>query len=150
MRDVRRGDVVVFKYPEKPEIDYIKRVIGLPGDLVELRNGALFINGIYREEPYVKDSYRMSDDGRNFGPTRVKPDHYFCMGDHRNASADGRTWGQVSQNLLKGRALLIWYSYEEEPNSHTRSATAQVRSWGSKFIHFFTKSRFSRCFTLIR
>jgi signal peptidase I len=150
VRDVRRGDVMVFKYPEKPEIDYIKRVIGLPGDMVELRNGALFVNGMYKEEPYVQDSYRMSDTGKNYGPKRVKPGHYLCMGDHRNASSDGRVWGQVSKDLLKGRALLIWYSYEEEPNSHTRSATAQVRSWGSKFIHFFTKSRFSRCFTLIR
>ena len=150
VRDVRRGDVIVFKFPEKPETDYIKRVIGLPGDMVQLRNGALFINGIYQEEPYLKEIYRVTDEGRNFGPIRVKPGHYFCMGDHRNSSADSRTWGQVKQELLKGRALLIWYSYEEEPNSHTRSATAQVRSWGSKFIHFFTKSRFSRCFTLIR
>ena len=152
VRDVRHGDVVVFKFPTEPETDYIKRVIGLPGDTVELRNGALFRNGIYEEEPYVQEAYRLGDSarGRNYGPTRVKPGHYFVMGDHRNKSSDSRDWGQVPQNLLKGRALLIWYSYEEKPNSHKDSATAQVRSWGSKFIHFFSKSRFSRCFTLIR
>ena len=152
VRDVRHGDVVVFKFPSEPETDYIKRVIGLPGDSVELRNGALFLNGVYRPEPYVEEAYRLGDSvqGRNFGPTRVKPGHYFVMGDHRDASSDSRDWGQVDQELLKGRALLIWYSYEEEPNSHKLSAGGQVRSWWSKFIHFFTKSRFSRCFTLIR
>jgi signal peptidase I len=152
VRDVRHGDVVVFKFPSEPETDYIKRVIGLPGDTVELRNGALFRNGIYKEEPYVQEAYRLGDSprGRNFGPVRVKPGHYFVMGDHRNQSSDSREWGQVDRKLLKGRALLIWYSYEEKPNSHKDSATAQVRSWGSKFIHFFSKSRFSRCFTLIR
>ena len=152
VRDVHHGDVVVFKFPSEPETDYIKRVIGLPGDTVELRNGALFRNGIYQEEPYVKEAYRMGDSpqGRNYGPTRVKVGHYFVMGDHRNQSSDSRDWGQVPENLLKGRALLIWYSYEENPNSHLQSAGAQVRSWGSKLVHFFSKSRFSRCFTLIR
>ncbi len=152
VRDVRHGDVIVFKFPSEPETDYIKRVVGLPGDMVELRNGALFVNGIYREEPYVQEAYRLGDDarGRNYGPTRVEQGNYFVMGDHRNRSSDSRVWGQVNQDLLKGRALLIWYSYEEQENSHQLSAGAQVRSWGSKFIHFFTKSRFSRCFTLIR
>ena len=152
LNEPERGDVMVFFPPHMNDTYYIKRVIGLPGDSVELRNGALFLNGIYRPEPYVEEAYRLGDSvqGRNFGPTRVKPGHYFVMGDHRDASSDSRDWGQVDQKLLKGRALLIWYSYEEEPNSHKLSAGGQVRSWGSKFIHFFTKSRFSRCFTLIR
>jgi len=150
VRPVRRGDVVVFKYPREPETDYIKRVIGLPGDTVELRNGDLFINGVYQEEPYVKEEYRRMDLRRNFGPVLVEPHHYFCMGDHRNASSDSRFWGQVDQKLLKGRALLIWYSYEEVPNSNERNAVEQMEGWFSKVAHFFTKSRFSRCFTLIR
>jgi signal peptidase I len=150
VKPVQRGDVVVFKFPEKPEIDYIKRVIGLPGDLVELRDGDLYVNGLYQEEPYVHESYRRLDPSRDYGPVRVKQGHYFCMGDHRNASSDGRVWGQVDQKLLKGRAFLIWYSYDEIPGSHELAAVDQVKGWGSKFFHFFSKSRFSRCFTLIR
>jgi signal peptidase I len=151
IRSIRRGDVAVFKYPFEPETDYIKRVIALPGDTVRLSEGRLFVNGAYVEEPYVTDEYREKDrEHRDFGPVTVDPGHYFVMGDHRNASADSRAWGQVPQELMKGRALLIWYSYEEEPNSHRQSASQRVKSWGSKVAHFFSKSRFRRCFTLIR
>lgn len=150
VRDIERQDVVVFKYPDTPEIDYIKRVIGLPGDTVQLRDGELFVNGSRVDEPYVQAEYRRLDDDRNFGPTTVPEGRYFVMGDHRNQSADSRTWGFVDRDLMKGRALLIWYSYDEAPGSHRRSAAEHVESWGSKVLNFFTKSRFSRCFTLIR
>jgi len=151
IRSIRRGDVAVFKYPFEPETDYIKRVIGLPGDKIQLREGRLFVNGVYVEEPYVLDEYRDSDrEHRDFGPVIVDAGHYLVMGDHRNKSADSRVWGLVPQELMKGRAVLIWYSYDEEEGSHRQSASQRVRSWGSKLVHFFTKSRFRRCFTLIR
>jgi signal peptidase I len=150
IRPIQRGDVAVFKFPDKPETDYIKRVIGLPGDTVELRNGHLFVNGVYVQEPYVKEEYRIRDPKRNFGPVRVEPDMYFVMGDHRDSSSDSRAWGPVERRLMKGRALLIWYSFEEPPGSHELSAGERVQSWGGKLLHFFTKSRFRRCFTLIR
>lgn len=149
-RQIRRGDVVVFKWPEQPEVDYIKRVVGLPGETVELREGYLYVDGHRVEEPYVPDEYRRTDINRNFGPEPIAPGHYLVLGDHRNASSDGRVWGQVPQALMKGRALLVWWSYEEEAASPYMSLTTRLKSWGSKAAHLFTRSRWSRCFKLIR
>ena len=160
VRPVRRGDVVVFKKPQEPEQDYIKRVIGLEGDTVQLRNGFLFVNGAPVDEPYVREDYRRRDSNRNYGPVTVQPGHMLVMGDHRNRSSDSRDWGQVSLDLLKGRALLIWWSYEEcdeelDPDCkrvkvYNVTLRERLQSWGSKILHFATKSRWSRCFNLIR
>lgn len=150
-RPIRRGDIVVFKQPEEPEIDFIKRVVGLPGDRIELRNGHLYVNGENREELYVKEEYRRQDQRKNFGPVEVGPDHYYVLGDHRDASADSRFWGQVPRHLMKGRALLIWWSYDEPPGSKVyKSFPELLQSWGSKALHFFTRSRWERCCSLIR
>lgn len=149
-RPVRRGDIIVFKQPDEPEVDYIKRVIGLPGDVVELRDGYLHVNGEYVDEPYVVDEYRRQDHKRNLGPVSVLPDQYFVLGDHRNQSADSRFWGQVPRALIKGRALLIWWSYEEAGGQIYMSLPERLTSWGGKIAHFFTRSRWRRCFMLIR
>jgi signal peptidase I len=151
LREIRRGDVVVFKQPDEPEIDFIKRVIGVPGDVVELRNGWLHVNGERVEEPYVKSEYRDADyKWKHMAPVRVSPDHYFVMGDHRNASSDSRVWGEVPRQLMKGRALLIWWSYEEQAASPYPTVGERVRSWGSKIRHFYSGTRWRRCFRLIR
>lgn len=147
---IDRGDVVVFKQPRQPEVDFIKRVVGIPGDIVELREGYLHVNGARIEEPYVQDVYRRRDRKKNFGPVEVLPDHYLVFGDHRDESADSRFWGQVPRALIKGRALLIWWSYEEESGKIYMSLRERLSSWGSKVIHFFTRSRWGRCFNLIR
>lgn len=150
-RPVRRGDVVVFKQPDEPEVDFIKRVVGLPGDTVELRNGYLYVNGEQIDEPYVEEAYRRQDPKKNLGPVEVRPEHYFVLGDHRDASADSRFWGQVPRRLMKGRALLIWWSYDEPPGSKVyKSFPELIQSWGSKALHFLTRSRWERCFRLIR
>jgi len=148
-RSIRRGDVIVFKQPHEPEVDFIKRVVGLPGDIVELRNGYLYVNDQVVEEPYVTDEYRRRDRRKNWGPTQVLPEQYLVFGDHRDQSADSRFWGQVPRALIKGRALLIWWSYEEEGKVYM-SLPERLTSWGSKILHFFTRSRWSRCFMLIR
>jgi signal peptidase I len=147
-RDLRRGDVVVFKQPNEPEVDYIKRLIGLPGDEIEIRRGIVYVNGEAQDEPYVKDEYRRGVS--DIGPIRVKSDHYFMMGDHRNASYDSREWGQVPRGLIKGRALLIWYSFPEANGTHTAGLKRQMKSWVEKAIYFLPRSRWGRCFTLIR
>jgi len=150
-RPVRRGDVVVFKQPDEPEVDFIKRVIGLPGDTIELRNGFLFVNGEPHEEPYVEEIYRRQDPKKNLGPVQVRPDHYFVLGDHRDQSADSRFWGQVPRALMKGRALMIWWSYDEPPGTKVYKTFPELlRSWGGKAVHFLTRSRWERCFRLIR
>lgn len=148
VRDIRRGDVVVFKFPAEPEIDYIKRIVGLPGDTIEIRDGYLYVNGALQNEPYVNPAYR---HGESYGPVRVDRKSYFAMGDHRDRSADSRVWGFVPQSLVKGRALLIWWSYEEnsaEANPH--GLLDSLKSIVGKAAHFVTRSRWSRCFTLIR
>jgi signal peptidase I len=147
---INRGDVVVFKQPDEPEVDFIKRVVGIPGDIVELRGGYLHVNGERIEEPHVQEAYRRRDERKNFGPVEVLPDQYFVLGDHRNQSADSRFWGQVPRGLIKGRALLIWWSYEEESGKIYMNLRERLSSWGSKVIHFFTRSRWGRCFNLIR
>jgi signal peptidase I len=147
---INRGDVVVFKQPDEPEVDFIKRVVGVPGDIVELRGGYLHVNGEQIEEPYVQEVYRQRDQKKNFGPVEVLPGQYFVLGDHRNASADSRFWGQVPRGLIKGRALLIWWSYEEESGKIYMNLRERLSSWGSKIFHFFTRSRWGRCFNLIR
>jgi len=147
IRDVRRGDVIVFKYPPEPEVDYIKRVVGLPGDTVELRDGALYVNDRAIDETYVSSAYR---EAEHFGPVEVKPDEYFVMGDHRNRSSDSRVWGAVPGQLIKGRALLVWWSYEEDSDAARRHGLDNLKGMLSKLVHFPWRSRWSRCFTLIR
>lgn len=148
VREIRRGDVIVFKFPNEPEIDYIKRVIGLPGDVVEERFGEIYVNGAPLVEPYVPDAYR---DKRSFYPPRTIPEgHYFALGDHRNRSSDSRVWGLVPQELIKGRAVAVWYSYEDDANDINLQGTDRLKSFLTKLTHFPWKSRWSRCLTLIR
>ena len=148
VRDVQRGDVVVFKYPDSPEIDYIKRIVALPGDTVEMRQGFLYVNGNRQEEPYVEDEFRPAE---SFAPRQVPDDHYFAMGDHRNRSADSRIWGFVPRALLKGRALFVWWSYEESSaEANPQRLLDSVRSIAGKLAHFVTRSRWDRCVRAIR
>jgi len=149
LRELRRGDVVVFKQPQEPETDYIKRVIGLPGDVVELRAGYVWVNGQKLDEPYVPNAYRHHGTV-NFGPIAVREHHYFVLGDHRDQSYDSRDWGQVHRDLVKGRALLIWYSFPENGDENGPGVRRQVRSLFEKVIFFFPRSRWGRCFDLIR
>jgi signal peptidase I len=130
MKDIARGDVLVFKYPEDPERDFIKRVIGLPGDQIELKHKRVFVNGQRLDEPYVfyleeppplpQDMTReaphvSSGDPREFyGPVTVPPNHYFAMGDNRDNSQDSRYWGFLPRDYVKGRALVIYWAYDGE------------------------------------
>ena len=121
IQPIRRGDVVVFKYPEDPERDFIKRVIGLPGDTLEIRSKKVHINSHPVDEPYVHfllpprgGAEGSSVDVREqYGPVTVPPDHYFMMGDNRDNSEDSRYWGFMPASYLKGEALFIYFSLEE-------------------------------------
>lgn len=130
-KDIQRLDVIVFKYPVDPERDFIKRVIGLPGETVELRNKRVYVNGRRLEEPYVyhledppplpeemslsTEMAGMAGDPRvRYGPVTVPPDHYFVMGDNRDNSQDSRYWGFLPRANVKGKALVIYWSYEAE------------------------------------
>jgi signal peptidase I len=120
MREIRRGDIIVFKFPEEPERDFIKRVIGLPGDIIELKNRELSINGQRQDEPYAHylfpqgegDESTTQDVRERYGPVTVPAEHYFMMGDNRDNSQDSRYWGFLPAHYVKGRALMIYWSFE--------------------------------------
>lgn len=133
-----RGDVFVFRYPENPKVFFVKRMMGLPGDSIEIRDGILFINqqavpsremdkteqdwvSLPDEDDfmYLRESLGKSYSVRwrkdmvtQFGPVQVPAGHYFAMGDNRNQSHDSRFWGFVPEKYLIGRAQLIWLSCE--------------------------------------
>src|SRR3954469_22143288 len=122
---IRRRDVLVFKYPEEPDRDFIKRVIGLPGETVELRDKKVYINGTPLDEPYVhflsppsgpSELHEVTsfDVRERYGPVTVPPDHYFMMGDNRDNSQDSRYWGFMPRDYVKGRALFVYFSFGEE------------------------------------
>ncbi len=147
IRDLRRQDVVVFRFPEEPEYDYIKRVIGLPGDTVEVRGGIAYVNSEKLDEPYVRESYK--EPRYYFPPIEVPENCYFVLGDHRNNSKDSRYFGCVPRNFIKGRAFMIWWSYQEDRNDYERRGFERIKSIASKIVHLFSKSRWDRCFTII-
>lgn len=118
-RKPEKGDIIVFKYPENPEKDFIKRVIATAGDTVEERNKIVYVNGHPRTEPYVQHSDMniragSRDPRDNFGPITIPPDKVFVMGDNRDQSYDSRYWGFVDRKSIRGKALLIYWSWNPE------------------------------------
>lgn len=148
IREIHRHDIIVFKYPEEPEVDYIKRVIGLPGETVEVRGGQVVIDGVPLKEDFILPNYQ--DSNSWWGPAKVPENSYFVMGDHRNNSRDSRYWGFVPRHFIKGRAFVVWWSYEEDRDDWTRTGADRFWSIVEKTTHFIPKTRWSRCFTLIR
>lgn len=106
---IKRGDIVVLLYPEDPSKSYIKRVVGLPGERVEIEDGKLFINGAQIDESYLDPAY-LSTDSTN-GPVEVKAHHYFVMGDNRRNSSDSRYWGLVPEKYIYGQAVFRYYPF---------------------------------------
>jgi signal peptidase I len=161
-RSPERGDVVVFKYPVDPRRDFIKRCVAVAGDQVEIRDKQLFVNGVPQDEPYVvhksdavipnRPSVRPSLRARdNFGPYVVPDGAVFCMGDNRDNSSDSRFWGPVPLENIKGRAVLIYWSFDAQPSDgEWHSFGHRFKQLADVFINFFTKTRWERQFRLIR
>ena len=112
----RRGDVVVFIYPQDEEKDFIKRVVGVAGDVVEVRDKRLFVNGEPAADPYANldsnEHERAIAPRDNFGPFKVPDGKLFVMGDNRDHSYDSRFWGPVDLDKVKGKAFLIYWSWD--------------------------------------
>jgi signal peptidase I len=106
---IQRGDVVVFWYPRDRNKSFIKRVIALPGETVEIRGGRVFVEEQLIEEPYVPPQYT---DSSNFGPMRIRAGEYFLMGDHRSSSNDSRVFGPVAEELIYGKAVFAYWPME--------------------------------------
>ena len=104
--DIGRGDTVVFWFPGDPSKSYIKRVIGAPGDAIEVIEGKVFVNGRVLPEPYVPDEYR---DRVSMPRSVVPPDQYFVLGDHRSSSNDSRMWGMVPRRYIYGKAAFVYW-----------------------------------------
>ena len=138
----KRGDIAVFDYPENRSMDFIKRVIGLPGDVIDYKNNNLYINGKERPLKYLGNRSYFMEDGevdvsglyqenlmgvkhdvlrKDFsikdGEWKVPPGEYFMLGDNRNNSRDSRFWGFVPQSYLVGRAVIVWWSWDKEKDS---------------------------------
>jgi signal peptidase I len=116
---IQRGDVVVFWYPLDRSKSFIKRVIGLPGEMVEIRQGILSVNGQIVREPYVPPQY---EDVSDFGPVRVPKESYFVMGDHRISSNDSRVFGPVASRFIYGRAVFAYWPVDHFGSLSTAEA----------------------------
>ena len=119
IRKPQRGDIVVFKYPEDPKRDFIKRVVGIGGDVVYGKDKEIFVNGRKLAEPYIQhvdSSIKPGEMDRrdNFGPVVVPKGSVFVMGDNRDQSYDSRFWGFVDDSLIKGKALIIYWSLDSD------------------------------------
>jgi len=150
LRKPRPGDIIVFQNPVNPKEDYIKRCVAVGGQTVEYRNKVLYVDGVRKDEPYVKhidpdmrprsrrDIRWMPEGGSrdNFGPIRVPPGKLFMMGDNRDNSQDSRFWGFLDTKLVRGKAAVIYFSW----GAH----------WSLPLVGSIPVPRFLRFFRLIR
>ena len=170
-RDVKRGDIIVFRYPVDIQQTFVKRCIGVPGDRIRLENKQLILNGKPMNEPYVYhkteylDSYRdnfpnepqmhMVDSGNDMlvnhvrkGEVVVPPGYYFAMGDNRDSSLDSRYWGFVPRDNIIGKPLIIYWSYDAPTEALARPLMS-IEHLLDLVQHFPTKTRWKRTFRLI-
>lgn len=159
-RPVNRGDIVVFRSPEDPKLDLVKRCVAVGGDTVQVINQQLFINGkpvsdrsyALHKNPdpvgfFVDPRMRLRD---NYGPYTVPANHYFCMGDNRDNSYDSRFWGPLPAHLVKGRALFIYWSYGGKTSTgQWEGLGPKLRDLAETAIGFFSKTRWERSFRVI-
>ena len=178
-RDIRRGDIVVFLSPETPGLHIVKRVIGIPGDRIHLRDGVVYRNGEKLDEPYVlHDADDLSDRYRNdfpsIAPSGADPniydrwraelasyiqgedivvpaDSYFGMGDHRGVSLDSRYWGFIPRENVIGRPMFVYWSLETSGGEYLKnSPTDRAASMAHTIVHFFDETRWRRTLRTVR
>jgi signal peptidase I len=156
-RGLTRQDIVVFKYPNELSKDFVKRVIGLPGEKLEIKNKQVFINDKPLEEKYKvhsdaqviakTDTYNYDDTIRdNYGPVTVPAGHIFVMGDNRDNSADSRYWGFLPLDYVKGRPWVIYFSYKAERDAYLKTS---VQDRLKKLVTFLPKARWGRMLKVI-
>ena len=177
-RDIRRGDIVVFLSPEEQGLFVVKRIMGVPGDRVHLRDGVVYRNGQKLDEPYVRhkdnapnpyrDNFPAVPPSEMFGVRNAKwqrefashidgedivvpLNSYFAMGDNRDVSYDSRYWGFIPRENVIGRPMFVYWSFTTPPNQY------QMRSMGDRLgflahiiIHFFDETRWSRTFKVVQ
>ena len=178
-RDIHFRDIVVFLHPDPAEngMYVVKRIIGLPGDRIHLRNGVVYRNGVALDEPYInhdadtEDPYRNNfpsvppEDGPNISanwlvdlPSHIQgddlvvpPDHYFAMGDHRGVSLDSRYWGFIPKENVIGRPMFIYWSFETPPDQYRKTGWGdRALFFGKVILHFFDETRWKRTLNVVK
>jgi signal peptidase I len=180
-RDPRRGEIVVFLHPDLQRFAgtyVVKRIIGVPGDRIHLRNGVVYRNGEALDEPYVlHDQDHPSDSYRNSFPAKppsyeddlsadwstdlashiegedlvVPPNYFFAMGDHRGVSMDSRYWGFIPRANLIGRPMFIYWSFETPEGQYTKTSWGEKATFVGKIVlHFFDETRWKRTLKVVR
>jgi len=176
-RDVRFRDIVVFLSPAEPGLYVVKRIIGLPGDRIHLRNGVVYRNGVALDEPYVLHDRDTNDPYRNNFPAvppsdeygvypnwivdlhqyiqgddiMVPPGHYFAMGDHRGVSLDSRYWGFIPKENVIGRPMFIYWSFETPEDQYRKTAWSdRILFVGKVILHFFGETRWRRTLQVVK
>jgi signal peptidase I len=172
-QDVRRGDIIVFRYPLNTALTYVKRAVGVPGDRIRIVNKRLWLNGKPLDEPYVQHISAYSDSYRDFFPSDpqglplperaremlagqvrdgeliVPPGNYFALGDNRDTSEDSRYWGFVPRENIIGKPIVIWWSYDA-PTERLQDRSLRWDDITDLSVNFFSKTRWERTFNLIR
>jgi signal peptidase I len=161
-REVRRGDVVVFKFPEDPTRDFIKRCIALGGDQIEVVDKVVYVNGarvpdqdyayhddanVYPNSVFLHEDYRFRD---NFGPATIPEGYLFFLGDNRDNSNDSRFWGPVPESYVKGRAFLVYWSFDGESVEEPEGVSGVVDRVSEVVGHFVGSTRWNRSFQVVR
>jgi signal peptidase I len=177
-RDIQHGDIIVFLSPVQPGLHVVKRIIGIPGDHLRLRNGIVYRNGEKLDEAYVirsrGDYDRYRDEFPAVSPREsgtpvatewfltlgnylkdgeivVPPDRYFGMGDNRDVSFDSRYWGFIPRENVIGRPMFVYWSFETDELQYTKSSMPERVGWlGHVALHFFDSTRWSRTLLIIR
>jgi signal peptidase I len=175
-RDIRRGDIVVFLSPAEAGLYVVKRIMGVPGDHIHLRDGVVYRNGQKLDEPYVihkGDSYNpyrdnfpaVPPDGYSVTPewqlmmhqyiqgddVVVPQDGYFAMGDNRDVSYDSRYWGFIPKENVIGRPMFVYWSFETPPNQYLQKQVGErLQFLAHVVIHFFDETRWRRTFRIVR
>jgi signal peptidase I len=162
-REIQRGDIVIFRSPETPRVDLVKRCVGLPGDKVEVIDKELYLNGVkVNDDAYTSHRDPMLFPRHNrftgqsiardfYGPLTVPEDNYFCMGDNRDHSHDSRFWGTLPVRYVKGRASVVYWSYGGETSDGSWHGWGhRLRQLANTALGFVTKSRWGRTFHLVR
>jgi signal peptidase I len=155
-RGIERGDIIAFRAPGQGAVPFVKRVVGLPGETVEIRDKIVWINGVKLAEPYKIHVDRevfsnapwvpeALDARDNYGPARVPENSYFAMGDNRDNSNDSRYWGHVPREGVIGKPLFVYWSYQSDPYMPgNRTLRDRLESYASVAMHFFNRTRWFR------
>lgn len=178
-REVHRGDIVVFLHPAEPGLYVVKRIIGIPGDRIHLRDSVVYRNGEKLDEPYVihqggeasynpyrdnfpavapSDFNNVTPDWQMMLPQHIQgddivvpPDSYFGMGDNRDVSLDSRYWGFIPRANLIGRPMFVYWSFVTPPNQYLEREVSQRLGFiAHVIIHFFDETRWKRTFRVVR